>query len=558
MDFFKQKIIDIIKKNTGLKEVNLEIPPNKDLGDYAFPCFSASKELGKNPVEFSKELVEKIKEDDIIEKTEAKGPYLNIFIKKSFLASHTIFSILNEGVRFEKKNKKILIESPGPNTNKPLHLGHARNIVLGVSLSNLLKKIGYTVVNVDIINDRGIHICRSMLAYQKFGRNKEPNKKPDHFVGDYYVLFAKHEKEFVQELQEMLRKWESGDKKVRSLWKKMNNWALRGIKETYNRLGVKIDKTYKESEYYQKGKEVVMEGLKKGVFEKTDDGSIIVDLEKEGLGKKVLIRKDMTSIYITQDLYLAVKRYNDYKFDRLIHVVGSEQEHHFKVLFKILEKLGYSFAKDLYHFSYGMIYLPEGKMKSREGSVVDADTLIDEVIKLAREEVKKRNRGMSDKELQKTSETIGLGALKFFMLKYDPKSDFVFNPKESISFEGETGPYVQYAHTRINSILKKYGRKVDSKKVALNLLTSEKEIDIIHLLSKFKETIEEAAAGYKPHIIARYLLDLSQSFNSFYHSCPILKEREDLKLARLALIKAVKEVLTQGLKLLGIETPERM
>ncbi|MBI2546044.1 arginine--tRNA ligase [Candidatus Woesearchaeota archaeon] len=558
MDFFKQKITDILKKETGLDNIPLEIPPDPKLGNFAFPCFELARKEQKNPAVIAEELARKISASAIIERAEAKGPYLNLFINKAYLTKTVLEQLLHKE-KTPKKKQKILVESPGPNTNKPLHLGHLRNMALGISLSNLLRKTGAKVVNVDIINDRGIHICKSMLAYQKFGKSRKPNRKPDHFVGDFYVLYAKHEKELEQEVQEMLQKWEAGDKKIRALWKKMNAWALKGIRETYKRFGVKIDKPYYESQTYDKGKQIVLKGLEQGIFEKDEKGAIVVDLSDIGMDKKVLLRSDGTTVYITQDIYLAIKRYEDYKFDRLIHVVGSEQEHHFKALIGTFLRLSYPFAHSVYHFSYGMISLPEGKMKSREGTVVDADNLIDEVVSLAHAEVKKRNPKMKEKDAAKTAEIIGIGAIKFFILKYDPKTDFVYHPEESMSFEGETGPYVQYAHSRIKSILKKYGRKVSLKKANVSLLKNDKELELVTLLGRYRETVQEAAEQYKPHLVARLLLDISQAFNSFYHACPILQaEEEELKLARIALIQAVQWVLADGLGLLGIETPERM
>ncbi len=562
MNIFQKEIINILRKNTKLKDITLEIPPNPEFGDYAFLCFELAKKIKKNPSEIAQDLAKNIKLSDLIKKVEVKGPYLNFFVSKEALSKNVLIDVFKKkssyGSAKKKKKEVVLIESPGPNTNKPLHLGHLRNMSLGISLSNIYNFLGYNVKNVDIINDRGIHICKSMLAYKKYGKNKLPDKKSDHFVGDYYVLYNKKLKEdpnLDKEAQELLEKWEKNDKEVRALWKKMNKWAVDGMFETYKRFGMKIDKPYFESDTYLKGKEIVMDGLKKGIFEKDDDGNIIVDLEKERLGKKVLIRANGTAVYITQDMALAGIRYKDYKMDKMIYVVGNEQIYHFKVLFKIFKILKYPFADSCYHLAYGMVNLPEGKMKSREGKVVDADDLMDNMVELAKKEIKKRHKDLQKKEIEKRSEQIGLGALKFYMLKPDSLKDMMYNPEESIKFEGETGPYVQYAHTRINSILSKTKLPI---KVDYSLLKDELEQKLITLISQFPDKVTEAAKSYKPSIIANYLVELSQNFNSFYTKLPVLKAETGLKEARLHLIIAVKQVLKNGLNLLGIEAPERM
>ncbi len=558
MNDFEKEIIKILKKETKLKEINLEIP-KQEFGDYAFPCFVLAKTLKKNPNEIAQDLAKKIKLSNLINKVEVKGPYLNFFCDKGKLADDVIKDVLKQKDKYgsQKEKKTVLVESPGPNTNKPLHLGHLRNMSLGISLSNIYKFIGCNVKDVDIINDRGIHICKSMLAYKKWGKGKKPNKKSDHFVGDYYVLFAQKVREnpkLEQEAQELLEKWENGDKEARELSKKMNKWAVDGMFETYKRFGRNIEKSYYESDTYLKGKKIVMDGLKKGIFEK-DDGSIVVDLENEKLGKKVLIRANGTAVYITQDMALAGIRYKDYKMDKMIYVVGNEQIYHFKVLFELFKMLKFSFAKNCFHLAYGMVNLPEGKMKSREGKVVDADDLMDEMIELAKKEILKRHKGLSQKEIDKRSEQIGLGAIKFYILKHDPMKDMMYNPEESIKFEGETGPYAQYAHTRISSILSKGKVPV---KVDYSLLKDELELKLISLLSKFPDKVDEAANNYKPSLIATYLIELSQTFNSFYVKLPVLKAEKDVREARLSLIMCVKQVLKNGLNLLGIEAPDRM
>jgi arginyl-tRNA synthetase len=551
---FEREIKNILKKLTKLKEVPLEKPPS-NLGDYAFPCFILSKKLKKKPHDIAKDLAKKIKKDKIISKVEVKGPYLNFFIKKDLYVEE----VLKQKIFFNKTKKTVVIESPGPNTNKPLHLGHIRNGLLGLSLRNLLKKTGNKVINVDIINDRGIHISKSMLAYQKYGKNQKPNIKKDHFVGKYYVLFNQKVKENPQlekEAQELLKKWEKRDPKIMKLWKQMNEWCIEGMQQTYERLGLKIEKAYRESQHFDKGKKIVLAAFKKGVFKKDPEGAIIIDLEKNKLGKKVLLRADGTSIYITQDIALAKKRYEDFKMNKMIYVVAREQEYHFKVLFKVLQALKFPFSKACYHLSYGMVNLPEGKMKSREGTVVDADDLIDEMKEAAKKELKKRYK-LKEKELDKRAELIGLSAIKFYILKYDPVKDFVYDPKESISFEGETGPYIQYTHARINSILTKYGDAV-TKKVDYSLLKEKEELELIKLIGEFKSKIEESAHHYKPSIIARYLLDLSQAFNNYYHKHQILKSKINIRKARILLVSKVKDVLKEGLSLLGIDAIDIM
>ncbi len=554
---FKKEVEKILKKYTKLKEIPLEIPSSSEFGEYAFPCFILSKKLKKDPKKIAEDLAAKIKKTNLFEKIESNGPYVNFFINKSKLNDFIIKNILKGGYGNKKEGKTILVESPGPNTNKPLHLGHLRNMALGLSISNIFRKMGNTVVNVDIVNDRGIHISKSMLAYQKFGRGRKPNKKSDHFVGDFYVMYnekVKKNKSLEDEAKGLLIKWENKDKEVRALWKKMSDWALKGIYQTYKEFGFNIDKAYRESEYYEKGKKIILSGLKKGIFKEGEGGSIIVDLEKKGLGKKVLLRSDGTSVYITQDLYLAKKRYDDFKMDKLVYVVASEQIYHFNVLFEILKMLKYKFAENCYHLAYGMIYLPEGKMKSREGVIVDADNIIKDTIELAKKEIKKRFK-LSKKEVEKRAKIIGLGALKFFLLKYDSFKDFVFNPKEAISFEGETGPYVQYVYARIKAILRKSKK---SSKVDYGVLTHPREIDLVKLLGKYPDVIWQASEQYKPNLVAHYLLRLGKSFNLFYESCPVLKADKKVKDARLNLILAVSYVIKDGLGLLGVGVLERM
>lgn len=562
---FKQEVAKLLAKATGLKEPEIEslieIPPSAEMGDFAFPCFVLAKKEKKAPNLIAQELAGKIKPKAPISEVKANGPYLNFFVDKSNLAGEVVKKIIDCGACYGSwpmKKEKIMVEYPAPNTNKPLHLGHVRNILLGNALCNIIAFAGFQAIPVNLINDRGVHVCKSMLAYQKWGKSKQPNKKSDHFVGDYYVLYSQKEKEHPElegEVQEMLRKWEAGDKEITALWKKMRKWALDGINQSFAAFDVHHQKVYYESEIYQHGREIILEGLKKGLFQKDEKGAIIADLEKEGLGKKVLLREDGTGIYITQDIYLAKLKFDDFKMDRSIYIVGNEQIYHFKVLFKVLEMLGFPFAKKCYHLAYGMIYLPEGKMKSREGTVVDADEIVEEMKGVAEKEIKKRHK-LDKKELEKRKEIIGKGALKFFILKYDPMKDFTYNPKESISFEGETGPYVQYAHARICSILKNV-KKFKPDKIK-PVLSHELELKLIKLLADFPNVVSTAAEQYKPSLVARYSLELAQAFNEFYHACPVLKADTKTRDSRLALIFCVQTVLKNALGLLGIKAPEEM
>ncbi|MBI4152120.1 arginine--tRNA ligase [Candidatus Woesearchaeota archaeon] len=564
---FREKIIDLLSKETKLPlediERMLSVPPDPKLGDYAFPCFK----LGGNPRDAALQLQQKIKLPPFISRIEVAGPYLNFFLAKAFLAEETLSLIKNQKERYGlgKSKKNVVLEYCGPNTNKPLHLGHIRNMALGNAVHHLLRFQGNTIHPVNIVNDRGIHICQSMLAYQKWGKTKRPDKKGDHFVGDYYVLFAqaakkeaeKNKEDLKKEVQEMLLKWELNDKKIRALWKKMNGWVLKGFAQTYKRFGISFEKEYFESNYYQHGKEIVYDGLRKSVFEKDHTEAISAPLEKYGLPNKVLLRGNETSLYITQDLYLAQLRYDDYKFDQLIYVVASEQQLHFKQLFAVLDLLHKPYAKNMLHLSYGMVHLPTGRMKSREGTVIDADDIMDEVSALAETEVRSRYPKLSEKEIKHRAEAIMLAAIKFFMVKTDAVRDIVFNPEESLNFEGETGPYLQYTHARACSVLKKAQQK-RQQKIDYSQFQEQSELRLIALLSQFLSTVEDAAAHYRPHVICRYLLDLAQAFNEFYHSCQVISEEKKKMAARCALVDGVRQVLANGLSLLGIEALKEM
>ncbi|KHO50930.1 MAG: arginyl-tRNA synthetase [archaeon GW2011_AR16] len=570
---FKTEVLRLLKtKNVNADPSVLEIPPTPEMGDFAFPCFDLAKPFKKAPHLIARDLAEQLKPSAPIEKVAASGPYLNFFIDKTVMIQQILQQIhqQNEDYGLHPATQKVVVmEYPSPNTNKPLHLGHVRNILIGSSVSHLFKQAGHKVVQVNLNNDRGIHICKSMLAYQKWGGKELPEDKgikSDHFVGKYYVLFSEKLKEYPeleQEAQQMLVQWEQGDKEVRKVWKLMNAWAYGGFEDTYEKLGVFFDKYYYESNFYDLAKKIVEQGIKKGVFEKDPDGSLFIDFTNDPdehlrhLGKKIVLRGDGTSIYITQDLHLAKQKYDDYKFDQSVIVTATEQNHHFQILFAILKKLGYVWADKQHHLSYGMVYLPHGKMKSREGTVVDADDLIENMQDLAKVEIRKRHPDLSEVALQKRAHMIGLGALKFFILKVDHQRDIHFNPEESISFEGETGPYVQYAHARICSILKKYGKKPLAN-VNYRLLKHEDEIDLAKLLGRFPELVLDGAKHYKPSLIAHYLIQVAQQFSKFYTNCQVLIDDHAVQEARILLCYCTKLVLANGLKLLGIEAPEEM
>ena len=478
------------------------------------------------------------------------------------------------------KSPLVMVEYSSPNTNKPLHLGHVRNNLLGFSLASILEANGNRVVKTNIVNDRGIHICKSMLAWQKWGGGITPEtagKKGDHLIGDFYVTFDKHFREEVkqlmeqgmsedeakeasplmQEAREMLRRWEAGDEEVRKLWAMMNQWVYKGFDETYRRMGVSFDKIYYESDTYLEGKELVLKGLEKGIMYRREDGSVWADLTADGLDHKLLLRADGTSVYMTQDIGTAKLRYRDYPIDKMIYVVGNEQNYHFQVLSLLLDKLDFKWGKDLTHFSYGMVELPDGKMKSREGKVVDADDLMDEMEAQAAEASADRFADMTPEERSEISRIVGLGALKYFLLKVDPRKNMMFNPKESIDFNGNTGPFLQYTYARIRSVLRRAG-EYDTA-AAARALPGEKETALIQRLADFPSVVSEAGRSYSPALIANYCYDLAKLYNQFYHDCPILKEEDgELRNMRLMLSHAVARTLRTATGLLGIEMPERM
>lgn len=566
---------------------------NKEFeGDLTLVVFPFVKLSKKSPEETAKQIGEFLKTNtpEISDYNVVKG-FLNLVIDKKYWLDFfkEIQAHDNWGHTTANENSKtIMLEYSSPNTNKPLHLGHIRNNLLGYSVAEILKANGNKVIKANLVNDRGIHICKSMLAWKNWGNGETPEStgmKGDHLVGKYYVEFDKSFKSQVlslksegakeedaekkaplmTEIQGMLRKWEAGDKETIELWKIMNSWVYKGFEETYKILGVDFDKMYYESNTYLLGKKAVEEGLNKKVFFKKEDGSVWIDLTNEGLDQKVLLRSDGTSVYITQDIGTAIERLREFpQISKLIYTVGNEQDYHFKVLFKTLKKLGYAWADECYHLSYGMVELPEGKMKSREGTVVDADDLIKEMIDTAEATTKELGKieGFSDAEAKNLYKTIGLGALKYFMLKVDPKKKMLFNPKESIDFNGNTGPFIQYTYARIQSILRKAENQklaVDNLQFADHISVLPKEKEIIKLIYDFPVVINEAANSYSPATIANYVYELVKEYNQFYHDITILKEEnKDLMNFRLSLSKKAGEVIQSSMKLLGIEVPEKM
>ena len=548
-----------------------------------FPFLRASR---KAPYATAQEIGEYlVAHCEAVEKFNVIKGFLNITINPSFWVQllDDICSDENYGFKQETpESKLVMIEYSSPNTNKPLHLGHVRNNLLGFSLSQIMKANGNKVVKTNIVNDRGIHICKSMLAWLKWGNGATPEstgKKGDHLIGDFYVLFDKKYKAeikeiaavqgiseeeaekqsmLMQEAREMLKKWEDNDPEVRALWEKMNEWVYAGFDETYKRMGVDFDKIYYESQTYLEGKEKVEEGLEKGVFYRKDDNSVWADLTPDGLDHKLLLRSDGTSVYITQDIGTAKLRYQDYPIDKMIYVVGNEQNYHFQVLSLLLDRLGFKWGKDLIHFSYGMVELPHGKMKSREGTVVDADDLMDKMVDDAMAMTSERLEGMTDDEKREVARIIGMGALKYFILKVDPRKNMLFNPEESIDFNGNTGPFIQYTYARIQSLQRKAGDNMPALNV--NAVTpNDKEIAIIQRVADFPAVVEEAGKTYSPALVANYTYELAKEFNQFYHDYSILKEEdENVKVFRLELSRTVASVIKRAFSLLGIEVPERM
>ena len=609
-----QATADAVKALYGLdfdaEKVTLQTTKKEFEGNLTVVVFPFLKASRKNPVATGQEIGEYLVNNcDAVEKYNVINGFLNIVIKPSFWTSvlNHIAGDADYGFKKETPDSElVMIEYSSPNTNKPLHLGHVRNNLLGFSLSEIMKANGYKVVKTNIVNDRGIHICKSMLAWQKWGNGITPEKagkKGDHLIGDFYVLFDKHYKEEVKQIlaadaevnaivaeddektaearkaaaeaksplmreaREMLKKWEAGDKDVRATWEMMNSWVYAGFDETYKRLGVDFDKIYYESNTYLEGKEKVLEGLEKGIMYRKPDNSVWADLTADGLDHKLLLRSDGTSVYMTQDIGTAKLRYQDYPIDKMIYVVGNEQNYHFQVLSLLLDKLGFKWGKDLVHFSYGMVELPEGKMKSREGTVVDADDLMDEMIRQAKETIEAREQenaakgkvsDFTEDEKDEIARIVGLGALKYFLLKVDPRKNMMFNPRESIDFNGNTGPFIQYTYARIQSLLRKAASADLSADISA-VEPNEKEVTLIQRLADFPSVVAEAGRTYSPALIANFVYELVKEYNQFYHDYTILGEADaQVRAFRLVLSRQVAEIARRGIGLLGIEMPQRM
>ena len=559
-----------------IDDVVVENPPRPEFGDVAFPMFHYSKLLRRSPAILAKDLLRimrarKIVKEEIGEMV-ARGPYLNIWLNRTLTTDLVINEIRSQGAFYGRtrdlQGQRILIEFSCPNTNKPLHLGHLRNDALGESISQILETCGADVIKVNLINDRGVHICQSMLGYMMFGENRTPAQegiKGDHFVGEYYVRFHRWAKEHAEadsETRSLLRKWELNDPETVELWQEMNQWTIKGIQETYKNTGISFDKVYYESETYLLGKDYIESGIEKGVFYRERDGSVWVNLEEWGLDKKVLLRSDGTSLYLTQDIGTATQRYEDWKFKRMIYVVASEQDYHFKVLFKVLHLLGHDWADQLYHLSYGMVNLPAGKMKSREGTVVDADDLLDELIRLAKNEIADKGREEYVQDIAATSREVALAAINYYLLHTSPFKDMVFNPEASISFTGNTGPYLQYTGARISSMLNKFEERrfiYEKGTFQSDLLTVDEEWEIVKLLASYPDRIRQVSLEMNPSLLALHLFDLAKVFSRYYQDNPVLhNENPHLVVTRIELTRCVQQVLRNGYKLLGIPFLEKM
>ena len=580
----QSKISEIIPKLYGVDGVNLDVQKNKTEfeGDFTIVIFPLVKLAKKSPDAIGNELGEAIKNEiDFIESFNIVKGFLNLKLKDEVFANQ-LSELQDDFDNVTPKNSTVMVEYSSPNTNKPLHLGHVRNNLLGYSVAEILKADGYNVIKSQIINDRGIHICKSMLAWEKFGNGETPEStglKGDKLVGNYYVEFdklykseikamvadgideetAKKQAPSIIEAQEMLLKWEQNDPKVRELWAMMNAWVYAGFNETYFKLGVNFDQVQYESNTYILGKDLIQKGLDNGILYKKEDGSVWCDLTDEGLDQKLLLRSDGTSVYMTQDLGTAVERFKENNIQKLIYTVGNEQDYHFQVLFKILKKLGYEWADQLYHLSYGMVELPEGKMKSREGTVVDADELVEEMITTAKEKSEELGKleTLSEEDKVKSYETVGLGALKYFILKVDPRKKMLFNPAESIDFNGNTGPFIQYTYARIQSLLAKAEYAGQGNFGAY--IPNESEKEVIMLLAEFKEVIARSAESLSPALVANYVYELVKSYNSFYQNNPIVKQEDlDAKQFRLQVSDLVAKTIKKALSMLGINVVNRM
>lgn len=591
--FLSSSISPVINELFGLttnpNDIILQKTKKEFEGDYTlvtFPYIKAAKATPEKTGELIGEQL--IKANPSITKFNVVKGFLNFSLSNDFWVNEfkTITTTDNYGIKpTNSSGKQIMLEYSSPNTNKPLHLGHVRNNLLGYSVASIMKTQGHDVIKVNLVNDRGIHICKSMIAWKLFGNGETPQSsglKGDHLVGKYYVEFDKAYKKEIQTLvdggatkeeaekqapimlqtQEMLLKWEASDKETIELWKMMNGWVYDGFAVSYKKLGVDFDKMYYESNTYLLGKEVVQEGLAKGVFYKKENGSVAIDLTEDKLDEKIVLRSDGTSVYITQDMGTAIERFKEFPaISQMIYTVGNEQDYHFKVLFKILEKLGYDWAKECYHLSYGMVELPEGKMKSREGTVVDADDLMDGMVATAKETTEELGKveGFTKEELETLYQTIGMGALKYFILKVDPKKKMLFDPKESIDFNGHTGPFIQYTHARIKSILRKFEGNAHAISISDAITLHEKEKELIKLQYEFPIILTESANTYNPAVVANYIYELTKLFNQFYNECPVLKEENNtIKEFRIKLIDTTANIIKNGMLCLGIDVPERM
>ena len=592
-DTLKEYAVKAVETLYGVTLENVEIQLTKKdfVGDMTIVIFPMLRQVKGNPQQIGEAIGAHIKQSApnlVCDFNVIKG-FLNLVIADSYYINflNDIKDNPQYGLAAPNSKEALLVEYSSPNTNKPLHLGHIRNNLLGYSVAEILKAAGHKVYKTQIINDRGIHICKSMIAWQRFGNGETPEStglKGDKLVGNYYVAFDKAYKTEIEQLiaegktkeeaekqapiflaaQELLRKWEAGDAEVLALWKKMNGWVYDGFGVTYKNLGVDFDSNYYESNTYLLGKDIVEQGLAKGVFFKKEDGSVWCDLTADGLDEKLVLRSDGTSVYITQDMGTATQRVKDYPDVKgMVYTVGNEQDYHFKVLFLILKKLGYDWASKLYHLSYGMVDLPSGKMKSREGTVVDADDLISEMQQTAKEISQELGKldGYTDEQKEELYRTIGLGALKYYILKVDPKKRILFDPKESIDFQGNTGPFVQYTYARIRSILRKYNEVATGKPQVTNLPTElhEKEKTLLRSIGQFPAVVQDAADNYSPALVANYVYDLVKDFNSFYQNVSILGEQDPVKLDfRVALCRKISEIIAEAFKMLGIQVPERM
>lgn len=578
----KKFIDELVKQTYGIKpiQLNLNYPPDIELGNFSIGCFQLAKQLRKSPDQIAKELAKACILQEPIFEVNATGPYFNLKLSNQALFEITCLDAISSGSDFGKSKpmgSQVMVEYLSPNTNKPLHLGHMRNGCLGMAISNILDATGHRVIKANLINDRGVHICKSMLAWQRWGEGATPEStgmKGDHFVGEWYVRYSQEAEKNVyldEEVLEMLKRWEVGDEEIMARWRMMNNWVYRGFGMTYDRLGLAFDKIFYESETYKLGKDIISAGLEKGVFLKDAQGNTVFilpvpefGLDKDGQAKKItVLRPDGTSLYITQDIGTALMKVLMYNLNHSIYVVGSEQTYHFKSLFKMLESLGYEWAKGCHHLAYGMVYLPEGKMKSREGKVVDADNLMDEMCDLAAEEIKKRdhNGTLVEEEIRERAEKIGVGAIKFFLLRVGSQQDIYFDPAESISFDGFTGPYCQYAYARISGITRNAPLTYQAVEVDFSLLGNYEEFQLVQKLIQFEDELAGAAREYNPARLAIHVFEIAKAFNQFYNRHQVLNVNNNyskLTKARLALVEATGVVIKMGLKILGIEVLDKM